>query len=265
MEKFLNEIRFHLFQMRQNFNDKRVLRGSFILQIVNMMISNTAFFIIWLMFSKTIGTHHGWGPLQTFGMLSVMILVFGITHGSFGSLMFWPRRVPSGSFDSLLTKPKNLYIRIINHEFMVSALGDLFQGLIGVIIFTVLSHASLISVLMLGALIIPAVITEIAFFMICGCMIFWLPQAPGLPQALTNLILTPATQPTSLLKGGMRYLYLFVIPALVISGLPIETFIHASWKLFLLAYGIAGFWLWLSVFVLRISVRRYESGNSIGA
>lgn len=265
MKHFLQEWRFHIFQMKQNFNNKRMLKTSFIIQIISMLISNLSFFIIWMVFSQTIGTHNGWGTLQTFGMLSTSILVFGIVHSCFGSLMHWYEKIPYGAFDIYLTKPKSLYIRIINSEFTVSALGDLIQGSLGIGIFLILSHASFQSVCVFFLLIIPAVIIQVSFIMICNCIVFWLPQSQRLPLALINFILLPATQPISLLDGPMRFFYLFIVPALVIGGLPVETLLHADWRLFALAYAIALFWLLLSHQILKLSIRRYESGNSIGA
>ena len=265
MNKFQNEVRFHLFQLKQNFNNKRMLKASFAIQVISMCISNSAFFIIWVMFSKTIGTHNGWGPLQTFGMLSVTIFVFGVGHSIFGSIMTWHEKIPTGALDSYLTKPKSLYIRLINNDFNVGALGDLIQGLAGCILFIFLSDASLSSVIMLVLLLVPAIMVEVSFLTICSCVVFWIPQAGNLPMALTNLIMAPATQPVSLLKGPLRFIYLFIIPALVIAGLPVESFTHTSWKIFFLSYGIAIFWFVLSRQILKISLTRYESGNSIGA
>lgn len=264
MNRFSNEMRFHFFQLRQNFNNKKMLRTSFILQVISMFVSNISFFIIWIIFSETIGTHNGWGTLQTFGMLSIAILVFGIVHSCFGSLLTWSEKVPTGAFDAFLTKPKSLYIRIINNDFNVGALGDLIQGILGLIIFLFLSHASFSSIIMILLMIIPGVLIQIAFLNICNCVMFWLPQAHNLPAALNNFILLPATQPISLLGGTMRFIYLFIIPALLVAGLPIEAFTHASWKIFFLSYAIAIVWVIISRWIMKISLRRYDSGNSIG-
>ena len=265
MSGLKNELRFHAFQIRQNFNNKRVLKTSFMVQIISMCLSNTSFFIIWIMFSKTIGVQNGWGPLQTFGMLSVCLLVFGLTHSVFGSLISWFEKVPSGALDSMLNKPKSVYIRLMNNEFGIGAIGDILQGALGLVVFFFLDHTSLLAIIKLGLLIIPSILIEISFIMAGGCTMLWLPQAGSLPAALNNLILAPATQPISMLRGTLRYLYLFAIPALVISGLPIESIQNTGWAIFALSYGISLAWLAFSVWLLNISLRRYESGNSIGA
>ncbi len=264
MKTLLNEISFYCMQLKQNFRNQRALHMSFFLQIIGMFINNLSFFVIWIMFSRSIGPINGWGPMQTFGMLSVSILVYGIVHTFFGSTGNMHVFVPTGQFDALLTKPKSLYIRMINAEFSVSAIGDLIQGILGVIIFLCFVQPSLQQIFIILMLIPPAVIIHIAFALTCDCVAFWLPNTDSLTKALYDLIMLPSTQPISLLQGVIRFFYLFVIPALLIAGTPIEAFTTSNWKLFCLSYTIAVTWFLISYFVLKYSLRRYESGNSIG-
>ena len=261
---FSKELRFYFFQLKKNFENKRVLRINFIMQVVGMFTSNLSFFIIWMVFSNALGPINGWGIRETFGMLCVSIFTFGIVHTFFGSIATLVTRVPTGAFDSFLTKPKSLYLRILNHEFSVSALGDLIQGTLGLIILMIWAKPSLEAVLIIFLMLPPAVLAQIAFAMTADCIVFWLPHAHNLSTALRDLVLLPSTQPISLLRGPMRFIYLFVIPALVVAGLPIEAFTHKDWSIFALAYAIAIGWFLISYWVLTISLRRYESGNIIG-
>ncbi len=262
--RLLREIRFFAFQIKKNFANEQVLRASFLLQSLGMFISNLSFFIIWMLFSKAVGPINGWGALQTFGMLSVSIFVFGVVHSMFGSLMSWPDTVPSGAFDVFLTKPKSLYMRVMSNRFSVSACGDLIQGIIGIGIFIHLARPEFQNCMVFFSMLIPAIIVHIAFLMLLSCVVFWLPQAPSLAQSLYNLILLPSTQPISILDGAMRFVYLFIIPALLVGGLPIETMMKPSWTMILLSYAIAAFWLLVSSRIFYLSLRRYESGNSVG-
>jgi ABC-type uncharacterized transport system permease subunit len=229
-----------------------------------MMIGNSAFFVIWVLFCRTIGPINGWGALQTFGMTAYSIFVFGINHTLFGTLGKMADVVPSGAFDSYLTKPKNLYVRIINDDFLVSAFADLIQGFLGILIFIWMAKISFLSILLLIVMLPAAVLIQLSILFLYDCVIFWLPQAPGLAQGLFNFIMLPSTQPISLLDGPMRFIYLYIIPALVIAGLPIEAVTYHKWLYCLLAYAISITWFLISRWVLKISIHRYESGNSIG-
>lgn len=261
---FTKEIGFYFFQLKSNFENKRALRISFFSQVIGMFLSNISFFVIWMVFSHALGPINGWGVRETFGMLSMSIFTFGVVHTFFGSTATLIYRVPNGAFDSFLTKPKSLYLRILNHEFNVSALGDLIQGILGLIILMIWAKPSFEAVLIVFLMMPTAVIAMISFSMTTDCIVFWLPHAQHLSYALRDLILLPSTQPISLLQGPLRFIYLFAIPVLCVAGLPIEAFTHLDWRRVALSYAISIGWFLLSYWVLSVSLKRYESGNIIG-
>jgi ABC-2 type transport system permease protein len=229
------------------------------------MVSNSSFFAIWLMFAQAIGVVNGWGMAQTFGALSISILTFGITHSLFGSLGDIYRFIHSGALDSLLVRPKNIYLKLITFKLDGVAFGDLLQGAVGLGIYFWWVKADWAHILLVCAMIPPACMVHVAFIMMCDTITFWLPQASNIGRALRDLIMLPSTQPISLIKGVLRWIYLLAIPALVQSGLPIEALTYNKWYYLLLAYAIGIFWVWLSVWVFKKSLRRYESGNFITA
>ncbi len=264
LKNMKQDIRLLLVQIGKNVKNEKALRGSFLIQIFGMAISNLSFFIIWIFFSQAVGSINGWGPLETFGMLSVTIFMFGLCNSTFGGLAHWYNLVPTGVFDTFMIRPKSIYLRVMTIRCNVSAIGDLIQGLIGIGIFLYLSDTTPERLFFMLALFIPSLMAHIAMLMVANCVIFWVPQAPSVCQALFNLALLPSTQPISLLDGAMRFIYLFIIPALLMAGLPIENFIKPDINMLLLAYGIGSVWLFLSWLLLSASIKRYESGNTIG-
>jgi len=264
MRHFVQDWSFYFYQLRKNLKNQRALRLSFGLQILGMFLNNIAFFIIWLFFIKAIGVTNGWGVKETFGLLSVSIFTFGLSRAFFGGIGQLGDRVITGSFDSFLTKPKSLYLRILNQDFYVSALGDLIQGALGIAIFLVWAQPSPEQILLLLVMLPPAIITQASFGLISDCIIFWFPQAEQLNRAFLDLLIMPSTQPIALLEGAMRFVYIFVVPALLLAGLPIQAFIKFDWWLVALAYGVAIGWLLLSKLILRWSLKKYESANFFG-
>ncbi len=264
MRHFLQDWSFYFYQLRKNLKNQRALRLSFGLQILGMFLNNIAFFIIWLFFIRAIGVTNGWGAKEVFGLLSVSIFTFGLSRVFFGGIGQLGDRVITGSFDSFLTKPKSLYLRILNQDFYVSALGDLIQGALGIVIFLFITQPSLEQVLLLLVMIPPAILIHASFGLITDCVIFWFPQAEQLNRAFLDLLIMPSTQPIALLEGTMRFIYIFVVPALLLAGLPIQAFIQFDWWLVALAYGVAIGWLLLSKLILRWSLKKYESANFFG-
>lgn len=259
-----NELRYLLKQTQINFRNEKALIWSFLAQAVGMIISNSSFFIIWIFFSQTIGVVNRWGALQTFGMLSISIFIYGVTHSVLGSVWSWSDTVPTGAFDSYLTKPKNLYIRVLSMRCNVSAFGDMVQGVVGICIFIAMTKEPMTHTLWLILMLIPAAVIHVVFLMAVMSVIFWIPQSTELGRSLGNLMLMPCTQPISILDGVLRWVYLFVFPALVVAGLPIEMFTTPDVMTLVLSYAIAAGWMGISYLVFTRSVRRYESGNSIG-
>lgn len=255
---------FYIFQLGKNLKNQRALRLSFGLQILGMFLNNIAFFVIWLFFIQAIGVINGWGIKETFGLLSVSVFTFGLARTFFGGIGQLGDRVLTGAFDSFLTKPKSLYLRILNQDFYVSALGDLIQGALGIAIFLYLTQPSAEQVLLLLVMLPPAIIIHAAFGLISDCIIFWFPQAEQLNRAFLDVIIMPSTQPIALLEGAMRFVYIFVVPAMLLAGLPVQAFIGFDWKLVVIAYGVAIGWLLVSRLILRWSLKKYESANFFG-
>lgn len=261
MSTFLKELAYYKFQFLRNVKNQRVLRGSTLVLVFGMIFSNCCFMLVWFFFSKAVGNINGWGTAQTFGVQAVAIFSFGVSFTMFGSLGSLYPHIERGSFDAFLTKPKNLYVRIMNNETLPTALGDVIHGLICLVVFCVWAE---VDVGALWLMIPPAMLVQVSFIMAADCMAFWLPQAPGLSKAIRELLIVPTLQPISLFQGWMRILCLTLIPALVVSGLPIEVVTYHKYELIALSYIVSIAWLFLSIWILKVSVRRYESGNVIG-
>ena len=259
-----NEFRFYQYQLLKNFKNEKALRLSFGLQIIGMIINNLAFYVIWIYFMKAIGETNGWNVLDTVGLLSVSIFSFGASHVLFGGISELPDKVIKGSFDSMLTKPKSLYFRILNQRFNVSAIGDLLQGSIGIIIYIALAQPDIKQIIILLVMLPPAIIIMAAFNLIADCLIFWFPQSENLNKAFVDLIMLPSTQPITLLGGFMHFMYIFMIPAMLLAGLPMQALKDANMLLIPLAYVIAILWYLLSRYILKRALRRYESANFFG-
>ena len=264
MVNIINEFKFYIFLLRKNFSNEKALRLSFGVQIFGMILNNLAFYVIWYFFTKAIGETNGWGVKQTFGLVSVCILTYGITFTLFGGIGSLQDKILSGSFDSLLTRPKSLYLRILNQQFSSSAVGDTIQGLIGICIFFAITQASFGQIAILVLMLPPAVLVFASFSMIGDCIVFWFQHAEGLNRAFSDLILLPATQPITLLTGFMKFLYIFIIPAMLMAGMPTLAYTQSNWKMVVLSYAIAIVWFMLSKYVLARSLNKYESANYFG-
>lgn len=264
MQTLRNEIRFYAFRWYLNFRNQKALYWHFMIESLSIVVNNAAFYFIWMMFSHTVGPLNGWGMAHIMGAISTGLLTIGLMDTLCGSMPSLQGLVPGGHFDALLTKPKNLYTRILNQDFRPSAVGDVIQGAIGLGIFCYWVDASWLDVVCILIMLVPAVIAIISFIFTTDCVIFWLPQTPIIGSTLGDLMYLPVTQPISLLRGKMRVFYLVVVPTLLVGGLPVEVVAYHQYGLIAVSYAVSFAWLGLSIWVLNRAVRHYESGNGVG-
>lgn len=261
MNLLRNELAFFLYAWRQNVRDAMGLRLSFWMQFLSMALTNAVFFTMWWSFSHSLGVVNGWDTLSTFGLVSCALLTYGLTHVLFGSLSSWQERVSSGGLDMLLCKPKNIYTTLLNLKWKPSACADLLQGFLGIVIFFLMHGTSPWGVLLAMVAVLAGSAAFLAYSVTVSSLVFYFPQNPRVIGAFYDLLLIPSLQPLSLLQDPLRTFYIVAVPALVVSGLPIEIAQETSMTKLLLALGVATGWIGLSVWVLQRGIRRYESGN----
>jgi ABC-2 type transport system permease protein len=265
MKNIFTEIRIAFEVIKMNIVAASELRVSFVLQIIGMMVNNMAFMIVWFFFMKVFGSIHGWSTIEVIALQGFVSLVFGIAFTFTSGVLGLPEYVNNGSFDSILLSPRNLYMRILTSQTRVSAMGDILSGLIPLVVYLILIKASIIQVFMLTTIIVPAVLVMINVALITSLTSFLFPDAVTLAKNLFEIFFSPSLYPSGLFQGVMRLVFIFVIPSLIIGGIPVEVVQHASWKGYALVWCLSLIWTAIGIKLLGLAVRKYESGNLTGA
>ena len=241
------------------------LRRAFGLQIIGMMVNNTAFVVIWLFFFQVFGTIYGWSSLETIGLQGFVALVYGLAFTIGSGILHLPSIVDNGSFDALLLSPRNLYLGVITSKCGVSSIGDIFFGIVLIVTYLVMASASWQQVLLLITLLLPATMIVLNCALITSLLAFLLPNSTSISKSLFDIFFSPSMYPSGLFQGGTRFLFLFVIPSLAIAGIPIEVVRDVDLKGWLIVWGLGIFWTCLGIKLLTLAVKKYESGNLVGA
>ena len=158
-----------------------------------------------------------------------------------------------------------MYVRILTSEVKMSGFGDLLSGGIYLSIFIFLGHLSLAQIFLLLTLLVPASIIMINVALVTSLSSFYMTDATTFGFTLFEVFLSPSLYPSVLYQGAVRFIFIFVIPALAVSGLPIEVVKNFQWQWYGVIWALAGFWTVLAITLLGRAIRRYESGNMIGA
>ncbi len=241
------------------------LRTSFVLQIVGMMINNIAFVLIWIFFFHAFGSINGWSTYEVIALQGVDAFVFGFAFTFMSGVLYLPDYVNNGSFDNILLSPRNLYVRILTNQIRVSAVGDMIFGVLLMGVYIIISNASLVQVLMLGTLLVPAVLVIVNVTLITSLSSFIFPDAAAFAKNLFEVFFSPSLYPSGLFQGAMRFIFTFLIPSLIIAGIPVEAVRDVSWKGYVLVWATGFVWTYIAIKLLSLAVRRYESGNLTGA
>ena len=262
--KLRSELFFFFFVIKKNIQNEMQHRTAFIMQVVGMMLNNFSLLILWVVFLSMNGDINGWGVPEIIAINGVIALVYGTVFSLGDGLAGLPDKVHTGTFDTLILAPKNLFLRILSSSSRTSAIGDILFGVILLAVYFIMTQAPLSQILLLLLLCIPSIITFLHFLFLTKLIIFYIPDSESISNTLVESLMNPSFYPSGVFQGALRFFLFFIIPALAVAGMPIEMLIHFDWAWFLAMFGLAIFWTVLSHLVFKRALRRYESGNLVG-
>ncbi len=265
LQTIYTEIAVALTITRKNIKANASMKGAFLLQMIGMMLNNVAFVFLWLLFTDIFGEINGWGKWEVVGLQGLIAVSYGVCYAFFRGSEVLPAYIDKGIFDTLLVSPRNLYIRILTLVSRMSAFGDLLYGLILLILFCIGIKTTIIQVVLLAVLLIPSAFILINFTLLCSCIAFVIPDSEDLAKNLLEYMFGPSMYPAGVYPPFMRFVFTFVLPSIVIGGLPIETVSHINFLSIAIIRLIAIWWFFVTIKVLNYGITRYESGNLTGA
>ncbi len=265
LNRIIKEFRITIEIQRIHFAAAREIRSAFALQVIGMMINNVSLALVWIFFFEAFGNIQGWTSMEYIAMLAMSALAFGIALTFLNGSSVLPEYVYNGTLDQFLLCPRPLYLRILTSRIGVPSIGDIFFGLILLLIYWVWSQASLLTMVMLLSLAVPAAVIMSNISLATSLVSFFIPEAHLIAKNLFEIFMSPSLYPGGLFQGALRFVFIFIIPSLLVGGLPVEAAIaHNGW-LYLFIWAMAAAWTALTLMLLGKAVKRYESGNLTGA
>jgi len=257
----LRELHFVLYAIKKNIQSSAELRVSFIAAIVGMAINNSAFLILWIFFVQSVGVINNWTALDIVGLLGFSTLSFGIVFSFGAGLRDTTEYVTNGTFDRFLLSPKNVLIRIGTAKFGVSAVGDIFFGVVCLLVYGFLLHASLYQTILLFILVGVSSVLQFAMIVAIHAVSFFVTDGHGITHGLFDLFLTPSLFHGGAFQGGMRFFFTFLVPALLVGALPVEIVKNMSLGQLGVVFAVTVVWFFLSIALFHLGMKRYESSN----
>jgi len=255
-------LRFAAALVATNLRQSLALRGAFWLQAAFMTANNLIFFTTWWIFFRRFQDIGGWRLEDLATLFGVVAAGFGLCVVFAGGIRELARAIADGDLDSLLLQPKPVLLQAAAARSLASGWGDLVTGLgllwvVGALRPAALPWAAI------------AVVSSACVFAASGILFhsaaFWLGRIEHLARQAWEFAVTFSTYPRPLFSGGVALLLYTVIPAGFIGFLPVEVVRRPRPALACVVLAAALAWLALAVFVFRCGLRRYESGNRVGA
>ena len=242
----------------------------FAIQVVAMAANNAMFIAFWAILFEAIGA-----PIRGYGFTDVMFLWavaaagFGLGAMVCGNSAYLSRIIYRGELDVYLVQPKPVLPNLLASRMSVSSWGDLLFGLGLFAISQPLTAASIGLFLLFVAL---AAGVLVAVRVLYHSLTFLLGNAEDLAGVGSEQIVTFSLYPGTIFDGPLVAVVLHtLIPAALVAHLPADLFravvqgMGMDWSLLAIIVAgdaalIAAAWA-----LFALGLRRYESGNRIGA
>ena len=178
------------------------------------------------------------------------------------TLWFSSGYVVSGELQSILTKPVNNILYLTGVNFAVSEVFFLIVGLITFCAAAILTGMSVIKMLLLLILIIPAVLCICGFFLLIAAFSV---KVFKLESAFNSLIsvMEFGQYPTKIYPKFLRFILSYVFPVSLIAFVPAEIVLKSGFNMsHAIGYSISLFVFAASCFVFNRAVTKFEgTGN----
>jgi len=256
----MKELKFLTHLWKTNIASAMEYRTAFISQMIGMMLNNSAYFIVWVIFFDRFKDVRGW-------QLGDMFVVFGITASAFGLVsMFFGNAfnlgevITRGRLDYYLSLPRPVLLHTLASRSIASGFGDFTYGFIS---FAASGQFTWDGLTRFILAILLAAIVFASFMVIVQSLAFWMGTASLLSGAAVNAMITFAIYPITLFDNTAKFLLFTLIPAALMGAVPAE-FTHAfTWGTLAQLLVGAVIFLVLAIFIFESGLRRYESGSAI--
>lgn len=257
----MQEFKFALYAIKKNIQSSAELRTSFLMNVIGMAINNIAFIILWIFFIQSVGIIGGWTAADIVGLQGFTAICYGLVFSFGGGIKKLPDYVANGSFDRFMLSPKNILMRVSTSAFSASAVGDIFFGIVCLVVYGVLIHVSFAQVLLMVILVALSTILFFAVTVVCYSVSFYFTDANFVVNGIFELFFTPSLFHGGAFQGAMRAFFMFVVPSLLVGTIPVEIVKDLSMGKLAIVTIFTAFWLTLSIKIFNRAVRHYESSN----
>ncbi|MBI5380365.1 MAG: ABC-2 family transporter protein [Opitutae bacterium] len=207
----------------------------------------------------------GWNKYQMLLLVGTAMILQRLMMGFFWSNLFeLGRNIRSGQFDFFLAQPGHPLFMISTRKIDPDSLINSIVA-IAVVVYAVRQlglHPGAVDIALYVALLACAIVVHYATVLLVVSATFWLIGSQGI-EGTYFTIFEFSRLPREAFRGVTSVLFVYALPAVVVSNVPAQTLIHGFQPLHALwLLGLAVAWLTVAIFVFNRGLRRYSSASS---
>ena len=256
-----NQLRVCLLSVKYNIMREMVNKVTFLTNICFMMLNNASFLVQWAILFRLKEDIGGYGFREIMLLWGLSASSFGLSHILFARVFSLPELIINGKLDAYLVLPKNVLLGVMTSSTRVSAIGDLAYGLL--IVCLTGFHIKRILLFLLFTVTGAVIIT--AFALLLGSLAFWFVQTEMLGVQMQNVVISFATYPDGIFEGITKFLLYFIIPTGMMIYQPVHMMMDMDFSRLFMVLGYAVLLSAVAVAVFYRGLRKYSSGNLMGA
>jgi ABC-2 type transport system permease protein len=207
----------------------------------------------------------GWTEYEMLLLVGTSMLIQRFLMGFFWSGVFeMARNIRTGHFDFFLAQPGNIMFMATTRKLDPDGLINSVIAA-SVVIYSAHRlglHPGFLDVAVYAGMIFCGLVIHYSILVMTMASGFWITNAQGIEGSYFTLN-EFSRLPREAFKGAARFLFVWLLPVVVVTNAPARTLIHGfrpAWALWIVA--LAAFWFALAVFVFRRGLRRYSSASS---
>ncbi len=237
-------------------------RVNFLIQAFGMMLNNAAFALFWGVLIERTGGIGGYGFSDIMFIWALVSSSFGLAHILFGNIRSLGRIVQKGELDLYLLQPKDVFLNLLASRTIVSAWGDFIYGFI---VLCFLPGLSLGRLAIFSSFVCSGGLIFAATFAAAESLTFFMGNSSAISSAIAEFMLSFSLYPETVFDRGMRWVFYSILPSGFIAFVPLAVFKGLNWAMMPLVWIVALAYVAASYSLFRLGLKRYESGNQIGA
>lgn len=237
-------------------------RASFVTQVLGMILNNASFIVFWIILLGQIGDIRGYGFKEMMFLWALSATGYGLAGVFLGNAGGISRAIMLGELDIYLLQPKPVLPSLLASRMSISAWGDIIYGLV---LYAATQSIALVptALYLLFSVLFCLVLASVR--VLYHSLTFFLGNAEDFAGTASELVLAFSLYPGSIFEGPSVLVLHSLVPAALAAWIPLELFQSFSWGRLAVLLGADALVVAAALLLFRLGLRRYESGNRIGA